>query len=363
MKIIFAKNFSPTSHEIEVKASHNGKDLRALVAKEENISSEEVQLKFWGDIIQDDVTVADYKMKDGDKIMYQVTKSAKKFKTEGGAEEDAAKPNFITLTLKQKDEEDLQVEAVPEDSIAILRVKIEQKHGIPSSAIMLKNKHNMIMFPAKRLIDYEIDSDTTVEMMVNKNLVAAAKNTASQAAAGGNSSQAMDQEPKGSVKVRVNFHDGEEKEVDADYDDTIEVLRQKLLQSKPLGKEQESNHKLKIIVAGEDKGDKTKLKDLGLKGKITLATILERVKGESELQLNVKRAVGTENAKLILNKDSTVADLKKLLEEQFKATSREINLRYDGKDLIDEKTLSESGVSDEGVITLSVVKMGLFSNK
>lgn len=359
MKILFKKNFSTTSFEIEVKQSDNGKDLRALLAHHEKVTSDEVQLKFWGDVIQDDYTVADYKMKEGDNIIYQIIKGTKKFKTEGGPEEATTKPNFITLTLKQEGEQDLQIETVPEDSIAILRVKIEGKHGIPSQAIRLKNKNNMIMFPAKRLIDYEIDSDATVEMIVDKNIVAAAQAKPAQ----DNNNQVMDQEPKGDVKVKVNFHDGEEKELTADYDDTIESLRQKLLELKPIDKAKESNHKLNIIAAGENRGDKAKLKDLGMKGNIVVATMLERVKGENELSLTVKRFTGAESTKVIIDKNATVADLKKQLEDKFKATSKEINLKYGGNELTDDKVLSESGVADDGIVTLSVFKANLFSNK
>lgn len=365
MKLIFKKNLSTISHQIDVKASDSGKELRQFVADIEKVSPEEVVLKFWGDVVPDDVLVSEYKMKEEDVVTYVV--NLKKVKGDESAGDGAMEvQKLITLTLKKEDQTQLQVDVTPQDSIAVVRVKIDDKHDIPSGAIRLKY-NNMMMFPAKRLIDYYIDQDVTLDMIVDKKIEeterAKSKEERVQAAGGVGGAPANNQKSQNKeLKLKVKFHDGDEKDVTVDIDQTMEDLRKKLLNLKPIDKEKETSYKLKVMIGGEDKEDKTKIRDLGLKDSSVVATMLEKLKGEDDLKFTIKRSVGTESDTVIIDKNIKVNDFKKSLEDKFKATASEIILKLGMSELKDEQTLVEAGVQDDSVVTLSVFKKGLFGS-
>jgi len=346
MKLIFKKNFSPLTHEIEVKTSDTGKELRAYIAKIEGVTADEIQVKFYGDVVPDDVTVSEYKMEEGNNILYQINR--KKVKTDDGNGEVVAEPKFITLTLKNAaGGDDLQIQAVPEDSVAILRAKIQDKHNIPANAIRLKYG-NMFMFPAKNLQQYDIHQDATLEIIVDEKIAAEER------------AKAGTEKKSPEVKLKVKFHDGEEKELNIETDETMEDLRKKLLNLKPL--DDAKNQRLKVLVAGEEAKDQAKLQDLGLKsGKATVATQLEKIQGENEIKIMLKRVAKDPEA-VIIDKNSTVEALKKSLESKFTATVSEINLQFQNKDLDNQTTLENIGLVDGSIVNVSIMKKGLFSN-
>jgi len=354
MKLIFKKNFNPLTHEVEVKTTDTGKELRAYIAKIEGCDADEIQVKFYGDVVPDDVTVAEYKMKDQDSILYLVNR--KKVKTDGGDGQITAEPAFITLTLKNvAGGDDLTIQAVPEDSVAILRVKVEEQHNIPANAIRFKY-NGMFMFPAKNLQGYDIHQNVTLDMMVDEKIAAEER-----AKAG--TKKPEEAQKTSEVKVKVKFHDGEEKELNVDIDDTMEELRKKLLNLKPLDEAKSKDFRLKVIVAGEEAKDQAKLKDLGLKaGNATIATQLERVKGENDIRLLLKRVAVKDPEVIIIDKNQTVEALKKTLEAKLNATVSEITLQFNSKDLENQATLENIGLVDDSTVNVSIMKKSLFSN-
>mmetsp|Transcript_12746 Transcript_12746/g.10892 ORF Transcript_12746/g.10892 Transcript_12746/m.10892 type:complete len:264 (+) Transcript_12746:121-912(+) len=263
-----------------------------MLAEKEKVTPQEIKVSYWGDEIQDDVQLSVYKMKEGETLNLETNRSLKQVKTgnEGGTEL-ASEAQPIKLKLVRAEGDPLEVEVNPTDTVAQARLKIEEAHKIPNSAILLKLNGQML-FPIKRIQDYGMENGSEVELSVDQRMLEIAKENLEEEA----KNAKRQQEALGEkINCKVYLSTGE-KIAFKIYDektvkDFIKVIKD----------QEEIDDPFDLIVRGKVCEESTKLVQYDIKSD---TPVIAKMKGEIHLQL--KRAFSNQNTDVAIKPTKTV---------------------------------------------------------
>jgi len=215
-----------------------------------------------------------------------------KSQSQSGQEQPQAS-ELITIKLTTKSDT-FEVDVYPEDTIALVRAKIEAKHKLPHDAIMLKFNGQML-FPIRKVGDIGLTNGSTLELIVDDTMLALAKQN--------KENEQKEKLSAPEINLVIIFADLEKVETKIVEEKTIDDLIQQIKEATNL----DGNCELILeqqIAKGKDKLSKFDLK----KGSEILC------KRDNEVFINLKRMVGT--IPFVVGVDKTILELKEAIEKK-----------------------------------------------
>jgi len=359
MKIILKQNFSTELLTLDIDTTGKVKNLREQAAAKLNVEPANLRINYWGDIMEDDVPLSVYKMKEDDVVNYEIIKKQplKKMKTNDSDDKENAKPaEPIKIFLKKEDKE-LPFEVFPEDTVAMVRFKISEKYGFPHEGIILKYK-GMPLFPIRRLLDFTIYDGAVLDLIIDEKMLQVAKENKKEEQEAKEENK-KEEEPKVSVnkdkktqiKLTATSSENKSVEVEADPEENVEELVKKIKESFKI------EEKVQLVVEQRIASEEESLTNLDLKdGSVVY------IKKPNEIQVRFKRLAG-DCVNLIVDPKKTILEVKQILETKINSKPASQTIKFNGAILDNKKSLSDYDIKDGTLLDLTVLNNMFFNKK